>query len=65
MIAIQAQPFIPSSAGKLLDYLSVAGTARNFTDIENSEGLVPQTLLQFPAPIFPRYIEAVPEVPSS
>lgn len=65
MIAIQAQPFIPSSAGKLLDYLSVADTARNFTDIEYSEGLIPQTLLPFPAPIFPRYIEAVPEAPLS
>ncbi|MCB1379856.1 MAG: methionine--tRNA ligase [Alphaproteobacteria bacterium] len=54
-IAILAQPYVPGSAARLLDILSVPADARNFADLRTR--LVTGTPLPAPAPIFPRYVE--------
>ena len=56
-VGILCQPFIPSSAGKLLDILAVPHKARSFADIEEGGALDPGALLPAPQPIFPRYVE--------
>jgi methionyl-tRNA synthetase len=56
IVAIMTQPFMPLSAGKLLDLLGVQGNARNFASAESTAGLSPGTQLPAPAPVFPRYI---------
>jgi methionyl-tRNA synthetase len=56
-VAILAQPFIPESAGKLLDLLGVAKDARDFTQVGGAQRSVPGTSLPPPAPVFPRYVE--------
>jgi methionyl-tRNA synthetase len=55
MIGILVQPYVPTSAAKLLDLLSVDATARSFTDI--GRRLVSGISMPAPAPIFPRYVE--------
>ena len=47
------QPYVPQSAGKLLDLLGVS--ARGFTDLPKR--LVSGVALPGPQPIFPRYVE--------
>ncbi len=54
-VAILAQPFVPESAGKLLDLLAVPKDTRNFADLATR--LVPGTQLPAPSPVFPRYVE--------
>ena len=54
-IAILAQPFIPASAVKLLDLLSVAQDRRDFAAFGTR--LAPGTTLPAPTPVFPRYVE--------
>ncbi|RCS24295.1 methionine--tRNA ligase [Phyllobacterium salinisoli] len=56
-VAILAQPFIPGSAGKLLDILAVPADRRNFADLKGGE-LAGGAPLPAPQPIFPRYVEA-------
>eukprot|EP00903_Cladosiphon_okamuranus_P005654 g5619.t1 len=60
-VGILYQPFVPESAGKLLDQLGVPeGDARLFTALEPGGGrfsLEPGALLEKPTPVFPR-IEA-------
>jgi methionyl-tRNA synthetase len=63
IIAIMTQPFLPRSAGKLLDLLAVPENARNFANAETSAGLSPGAQLPSPGPVFPRYIH--PEEDSS
>ena len=60
-IAILCQPFVPSSADKLLDLLAVAGDQRNFANIGDEHALVPATPLPEPRPVFPRYVERDPQ----
>jgi methionyl-tRNA synthetase len=54
-VAILAQPFVPESAGKLLDLLAVPKDKRSFADL--AMRLEPGTQLPPPAPVFPRYVE--------
>jgi methionyl-tRNA synthetase len=55
-IAILAQPFMPTSAAKLLDLLGTPANKRDFASIGTriAAGLA----LPAPAPVFPRYVEA-------
>jgi methionyl-tRNA synthetase len=60
-VAILAQPFMPVSAGKLLDLLAVPADARDFTRLGAGQRIAPGTQLPAPAPVFPRYVEPVAE----
>jgi methionyl-tRNA synthetase len=57
VVAILVQPFVPGSAGKLLDLLGVPTEARDLAAIDRrrDEGGI---TLPAPAGVFPRYIEA-------
>jgi methionyl-tRNA synthetase len=59
-VAILAQPFMPESAGKLLDQIGVPETERGFDTLGNSRRITPGRPLPTPVPVFPRYVE--PEV---
>jgi methionyl-tRNA synthetase len=61
-IAILAQPFIPASAGKLLDLLAVPAEKRDFAAL--GERIVAGSALPAPAPVFPRYVEADAKTPA-
>jgi methionyl-tRNA synthetase len=56
-IAILAQPFIPASAGKLLDLLAVPGGERHFALLGGTHRIAAGAKLPAPAPVFPRYVE--------
>jgi methionyl-tRNA synthetase len=56
-IAILAQPFVPGSAGKLLDLLGQPADRREFAALGAGGRLVPGTPLPPPAPVFPRFVE--------
>ncbi|MFC4625194.1 methionine--tRNA ligase [Daeguia caeni] len=56
-IGIMVQPFIPQSAEKLLDILTVPADERQFVHVASSP-LKGGTPLPPPQPIFPRYVEA-------
>jgi methionyl-tRNA synthetase len=58
-VAILTQPFMPASAGKLLDLLGVAAGARDFSALGAGGRLVSGTNLPAPSGIFPRYIEEI------
>jgi len=55
-VAILAQPFVPASAGKLLDLLAVPADKRDFAALATR--IVPGANLPPPVPVFPRYVEA-------
>jgi methionyl-tRNA synthetase len=54
-IAILAQPFMPASAGKLLDLLAVPDDERTFAS--GKHRIAPGAKLPAPAAVFPRYVE--------
>ncbi|MGA2945554.1 MAG: methionine--tRNA ligase [Xanthobacteraceae bacterium] len=56
-VSILALPFMPASAGKLLDLLAVPEAERNFIALGGKHRLAPGTKLPAPAPVFPRYVE--------
>jgi methionyl-tRNA synthetase len=57
-VAILCQPFIPSSAAKLLDILGIPAVERQFDRLgHNDVRIAPGAVLPAPAPVFPRYIE--------
>ena len=56
-VAILCQPFMPASAGKLLDLLGVPATERGFEMLGGAKRLAPGTALPPPTPVFPRYVE--------
>jgi methionyl-tRNA synthetase len=56
-VAILCQPYIPDSAGKLLDLLAVGPERRSFAEIGEAGMLAPGTPLPAPKPVFPRYVE--------
>jgi methionyl-tRNA synthetase len=56
-LAILLQPFVPSSAEKLLEQLSVPRTMRDFGALGRAP-LVPGTPLPKPEGIFPRFVDA-------
>ncbi|MCV9997003.1 methionine--tRNA ligase [Pararhizobium sp. YC-54] len=55
-IAILLQPFMPESAGKLLDLVAVPADKRDFSSLGQAGRLVAGTALEAPKPVFPRYI---------
>ena len=57
-VAILAQPFVPSSAEKLLDLLAVPAHERSFAFLGGAHRIAAGSKLPAPAPVFPRYIEA-------
>ena len=56
-VAIMLQPYVPGSAGRLLDLLDVPQDRRAFANIGDADALVSGTALPAPAGIFPRYVE--------
>jgi methionyl-tRNA synthetase len=62
-IAILTQPFMPASAGKLLDLLAVPDGERTFANLGSKHRLAPGAKLPAPAPVFPRYV--APEGPAA
>ncbi|WP_274423937.1 methionine--tRNA ligase [Chelativorans sp. YIM 93263] len=56
-IGLLCLPFMPDSAGKLLDLLSVPAERRSFAEIGEAGTLAPGTPLPAPKPVFPRYVE--------
>jgi methionyl-tRNA synthetase len=56
-VAILAQPFMPASAGKLLDLLSVPDSERDFSQLGGKHRLAPGGKLPPPTGVFPRYVE--------
>jgi methionyl-tRNA synthetase len=56
-VAILAQPFVPTSAGKLLDLLAVPAHERSFTFLGGEHRIAAGAKLPAPSPVFPRYIE--------
>jgi methionyl-tRNA synthetase len=62
-VAILAQPFMPTSSGKLLDLLGVPANERSFDRLGSKHRLAPGTALPAPTPVFPRYVE--PETATS
>jgi methionyl-tRNA synthetase len=59
-VAILMQPFVPRSAAKLLDLLSIAHTERAFAMLGGKHRISPGAKLPAPAPVFPRYIDPDP-----
>ena len=57
-VAILAQPFMPASAGKLLDLLAIPAGERNFSFLGGKHRIASGVKLPAPAPVFPRYVEA-------
>jgi methionyl-tRNA synthetase len=57
-VGILCQPFMPASAGKLLDLLAIPAGERDFTRLAGSATrLAAGTRLAAPVPVFPRYVE--------
>ncbi|WP_455271613.1 methionine--tRNA ligase [Rhizobium herbae] len=55
-IAILLQPFMPESAGKLLDLVAAPADQRSFTALGEAGRLIAGTALESPKPVFPRYV---------
>src|SRR4029077_4745853 len=56
-VGIMAQPFVPSSAAKMLDLLAVPPEERGFGELNGGKRIAPGSTLPPPAPVFPRYVE--------
>jgi methionyl-tRNA synthetase len=56
-VAIMAQPFVPSSAAKLLELLAVRPEERGFYELNGTKRIAPGSKLPAPVPVFPRYVE--------
>ena len=56
-IAILALPFMPASAGKLLDLLAVPEAERTFAFLGGKHRIAAGAKLPAPARVFPRYVE--------
>jgi methionyl-tRNA synthetase len=57
-VGVLCQPFIPASAGKLLDLLGIPAAERQFSRLGgDASRIAPETPLPAPTPVFPRYIE--------
>jgi len=56
-VAILAQPFMPESAGKLLDLLGVSPGERDFGRLGGAQRIAAGSTLPPPSPVFPRYVE--------
>ncbi|MEO5335604.1 MAG: methionine--tRNA ligase [Magnetospirillum sp. WYHS-4] len=56
-LALLAQPFVPDSAGRMLDQLAVAPLHRTFAYLGAEHALVPGISLPPPQGVFPRFVE--------
>jgi methionyl-tRNA synthetase len=56
-VALMCQPFMPTSAAKLLDLLDVPTDERAFEHAGEAHALKPGAPLPAPAAVFPRYVE--------
>ena len=56
-IAILCQPFLPQSAGKMLDQLKIAEGQRTFEHLGADHRLSAGTMIDKPEGVFPRYVE--------
>jgi methionyl-tRNA synthetase len=57
-VGILCQPFMPASAGRLLDLLGVPADERQFDRLgQAGKRILPGATLPAPAPVFPRYVE--------
>ncbi len=56
-VGILVQPYMPQSAGKLLDLLAVPQDARSFAHVSDAHALAPGAPLPAPQGVFPRYVE--------
>ncbi|MEX2035606.1 MAG: methionine--tRNA ligase, partial [Xanthobacteraceae bacterium] len=60
-VGILCQPFMPASAGKLLDLLAIPAEQRSFAMLGGpSTRIGVGTALPTPVPVFPRYVEPEP-----
>ena len=57
-LGIYIQPFMPSSAAKMLNLLAVPENARDFRHIGSHSALIGGAELIKPEPVFPRFMEA-------
>jgi len=57
-VGILIQPFMPSSAAKLLDLLAIPAAERSFAELAPGRRIKPGVTLPPPKAVFPRYIEA-------
>jgi methionyl-tRNA synthetase len=55
-ISILLQPFMPESAGKLLDLLNTPADSRDFSALGEKGRLTAGTPIDKPSPVFPRYV---------
>src|SRR6516225_5210586 len=60
-VAILTQPFVPSSAEKLLNLLAVPADKRNFTYLGGAHRIAVGAKLPAPIAVFPRYVEPAGE----
>ncbi len=56
-VSIIAQPFMPSSAAKLLDLLAIPPEERSFSELKGTKRIAPASKLPPPTPVFPRWVE--------
>ncbi|HTC06926.1 MAG TPA: methionine--tRNA ligase [Xanthobacteraceae bacterium] len=57
-VGILTQPFMPTSAGKLLDLLGIPANERFFDRLGSADKRIAAgTVLPAPSPVFPRYVE--------
>jgi methionyl-tRNA synthetase len=59
-VAILAQPFMPTAAGKLLDLLAVPPAERSFAALGGAQRLNSGVALPAPTAVFPRYVDSDP-----
>jgi len=64
-VGIMAQPFVPSSAAKLLELLAVEPEERSFSELNGKKRIAPGRVLPQPSPVFPRYVEPEPDSKSA
>jgi methionyl-tRNA synthetase len=57
-VAILAQPFMPESAGRLLDLLAIPAGERQFSELGGHRRIAAGAQLPVPAPVFPRYVDS-------
>jgi methionyl-tRNA synthetase len=60
-VAILAQPFMPQSAGRLLDLLAIPLGERDFAALGGGRRIAAGSSLPPPVPVFPRYVEPAAE----
>jgi methionyl-tRNA synthetase len=60
-VSILVLPFMPISAGKLLDLLAIPEAERSFAYLDGAQRIAAGVKLPAPAAVFPRYVEPAAE----